>query len=216
MNGKIDTKHRLGELFWLVILLLPNLVNDLFLLGVGDLVYWLGVDYTTRLITFSLVLTVPIFRQISVSSLTMHGSNRNWWLGAVFVAAIALLFDYTISHWLYIYFGAKDAVMFSFPQVHLPWLKMFDLTIGIAIVAISEEIVCRGIFKHIFEKYVPNQMVVAIASSMVFSAFHWSHGPAAMLSTFFIGTLLMALYQKTKSLWPPIVAHYIINFIYFF
>ncbi|MCK5546724.1 MAG: CPBP family intramembrane metalloprotease [Rhodospirillaceae bacterium] len=215
MNNRESAKSLSGIVMWLIILLSPNFINDLFLLGQPDPIYWLQIDYVTRLSTFVIVLLVPEFRRVVQSALTMQNANFNWWLGAAAVASATLLFDYLIGYRLYLLFGGNDAVLFSYPKISEHWLKLFDLSIGLALVAVAEEITCRGIFKYVLEKFTKNKILIILISSFVFAAFHWSHGPAAMITAFFTGILLMVLYMRAKSLLPPIFAHYIINLVYF-
>lgn len=76
--------------------------------------------------------------------------------------------------------------------------------------AITEEIAFRGIIQHQFEKVVKPHIAVLVASA-IFSAAHFSVLSAPYLAM--VGLLLGWMKLKTNSLYPPMIAHFLHNFV---
>ncbi len=76
--------------------------------------------------------------------------------------------------------------------------------------AVIEEIGFRGIIQHEFEKAVPPVLAITIAAA-AFSAAHFSVLSAPYLAL--LGGLLGWMKWKTGSLYPPMIAHFLHNFI---
>ncbi len=115
------------------------------------------------------------------------------------------------------------ALNFAYHGLLLDWLDMeemnfndfftskWGLIITICVMpAITEEIAYRGIIQHHFEKIVSPAMAIGVAS-LVFSAAHLSilSGPYLAL----VGALLGWMKYKTGSIYPPMVAHFLHNYI---
>ncbi|WP_394348166.1 CPBP family intramembrane glutamic endopeptidase [Saccharicrinis carchari] len=79
----------------------------------------------------------------------------------------------------------------------------------ILIAPIMEELIFRGvIFKLLKENY--SFWISVIISSMLFAGVHFNFSDLSFL--FVYGILFCWVYDKTKSLWAPIVLHVLINF----
>lgn len=76
--------------------------------------------------------------------------------------------------------------------------------------AIVEEIGFRGIIQHQFEKAVSPGIAIGVAS-LAFSAAHFSVLSSPYLAL--VGALLGWMKWKTGSLYPPMLAHFLHNFI---
>lgn len=76
--------------------------------------------------------------------------------------------------------------------------------------AIVEEIGFRGIVQHQFEKVVSPGIAIGVAS-LAFSAAHFSVLSSPYLAL--VGALLGWMKWKTGSLYPPMLAHFLHNFL---
>lgn len=76
--------------------------------------------------------------------------------------------------------------------------------------AIVEEIGFRGIIQHQFEKVVTPGIAIGVAS-LAFSAAHFSVLSSPYLAL--VGALLGWMKWKTGSLYPPMLAHFLHNFV---
>ena len=84
-----------------------------------------------------------------------------------------------------------------------------------AAAGLGEELLFRGLVQAGLAKLIPGAAGVWIAlvvASLVFGIFHWlntTYAFLAALAGLYFGLLLMA----TGSLWPPIVAHALYDFV---
>lgn len=90
----------------------------------------------------------------------------------------------------------------------------FALTaIGLAVVApVAEELLFRGFVQRIFERNMGAPLAVTLAGAL----FALAHFNAQILpGVLALGILYGALFHLTRSLWHPIIAHAVFNFVSF-
>ena len=75
----------------------------------------------------------------------------------------------------------------------------------------AEELVFRSIARDFLGRYMSNALAIIAASALIFAAIHWSHGIGAMVTALFAGAALMALFMRTGSVVPCVIAHYAVN-----
>ena len=203
------TKHRDLALFLLI--LAPAYLNDLIYMSFEDTLVWLGVDYGSRLFALGLILLVPSFRRAVARSLSMAGFSWRWVVEGALALGVIVLFDATVWKILFQVFGGTDALLFRYPVIEDPALRLFDLTLGLMFVAVMEEAVNRSLFRHVYEKYAQGTVGLVLVSALVFAFMHWGAGPANIVGTFFSGIIFMVLYLRLGSILPGVVVHYIYN-----
>ncbi|MCL2718088.1 MAG: CPBP family intramembrane metalloprotease [Lachnospiraceae bacterium] len=87
---------------------------------------------------------------------------------------------------------------------------------GLAIIAavilapIGEELLCRGIIQHYALKASRRFWIANVIQALMFGLMHlnWVQGTYA----FFIGLVLGWLRHRYKTLWVPIIIHFVVNF----
>jgi hypothetical protein len=172
----------------------------------------LAVDYGSRILSLAILLAVPDLR----SRLRGLFARRDPWamllIYAVALAAVFLVmdevtdsFELEISRW----------TLYSFPDPSSPWLHALDLTVGLALVAVSEEMVFRGGFLVVLERIVPSPIAVVAISTLVFSVAHWGRGFDALVDTAVAGAVWMAVFAKRRSFWTVMPAHYLTDIFYY-
>jgi membrane protease YdiL (CAAX protease family) len=103
------------------------------------------------------------------------------------------------------------------PDFDLPsGIHLIDLTFGLALVAISEELLCRRCGKLVLRSYLADDRLMILVSALLFGLMHWSQGIAAMPSIIVLGAFMMRVHLEVGALWPLMVAHYIIDVIVFY
>lgn len=127
-----------------------------------------------------------------------------WLSGAV---AMALLYDPTGELLTPI---VPDTRFGYFPRAS-GWMHFIDLTFGLVLVAMHEEIFFRRIARSVFRPLGDGAWMV-LASSLLFGLFHWWSGLPNMLLAALVGAFLMLLYRRAGALWPAALAHYLIDF----
>lgn len=102
--------------------------------------------------------------------------------------------------------------LFRWHPIGNMYLWFFDLTVGLMLVAVVEELVSRRLAFAV----LPGPMWVRwIVSSLLFGLMHWSMGYGHMVETVLIGLAFGAAYWWTGSLKLVIMAHYAVNFLIF-
>lgn len=88
---------------------------------------------------------------------------------------------------------------------------LVNLIIVAALPALGEELLFRGVVQKEFIRHMDNHHVAIILASFIFSAVHLQI--QGFLPKFIIGLIVGYAYYWTKSLWYPIVIHFINNTI---
>jgi len=157
-----------------------------------------------------------------------------------FLLPLVLIFAWKRIHWKYIGFGKFDwntlglgcglliasYVVILFHNLILmafgidtqaeAIFKLFEslkspvwfLLVGVVLAPIVEEIFFRGfVFQGFRQSYGwVNSMLL---SSAIFAAAHLD--PVAFIPTFILGCLLAYMYQRTNSVWPGVILHFLVN-----
>jgi membrane protease YdiL (CAAX protease family) len=95
------------------------------------------------------------------------------------------------------------------------WLYLTDLTLGLALVAYSEEIIFRRCARYALRSYLGDGYLLAFVASLLFGAYHWWTGFGNIIEATIIGSLLMLFLQRSEALWPVFLAHYLSDVIDF-
>jgi membrane protease YdiL (CAAX protease family) len=90
---------------------------------------------------------------------------------------------------------------------------MGEITLGITIVAIEEELFHRVIIGKLIRNYTSSLFFLYIVSAFIFGISHWPGGLSSISVTFLMGLMLMFLYHRTGSILPSIIVHYLHNFL---
>jgi hypothetical protein len=101
------------------------------------------------------------------------------------------------------------------PVINNQAWNWIDLTLGLFLVGVLEELVFRGYMYSFLARYTHKPSVIVTFSALAFGLIHWSQGLYAILITSLIGAVFMIAYMKTRALPPIMLAHFMINFIDF-
>lgn len=134
-------------------------------------------------------------------------------LAVLWVTGASVLFHQTIHRFLYRLFW--DPADFTWPPIESEPERLFDLTVGLLLVAITEELIFRKFARRHFDRQGLRPDQIIFRSGLLFGLIHWEQGVASVLNAWVFGALAMAAYIQTNRLWVPIVAHYIVNLLIF-
>jgi membrane protease YdiL (CAAX protease family) len=169
-----------------------------------DAAAWLARDYGMRLTTLAVLAIDPrvraaVFRRKRLKISLAVVICWSFWL-------IPLTFLMQIGGRIY---GAylPDFRVGFYPRPD-GWLNLFDLTFGIALVALHEELVFRRAVPHALAHLGDGKMLIVV-SALVFGAFHWWTGIPNMAYATAFGVLAMLIYRRAGALWPVMVMHYL-------
>ena len=101
------------------------------------------------------------------------------------------------------------------PPIADPVWDWLDLTFGLLMVGVFEELVFRGYLCTFLQRYTRSSLAIVLISAAAFGLIHWGLGLHAVLVTAIIGALFMVAYLRTRSLPAIMLAHFAINFVDF-
>jgi membrane protease YdiL (CAAX protease family) len=197
-------------IFLFVVLTLPFFLNDIGFILATTTALWLSIDYLGKALVIGLIVALPALRfPVRLGS----GWPRPAWLAIVGTIVISAL---SISGLAWIDGQAYDAetALQSFPPINQTWLIVFDLTVGLALTAIAEELVFRRLFLDTFSTRLRSTGLYLL-SAAIFAAIHWSNGVGTVAGAFVVGLMLLWLTRRTASVLPAIAAHFLINLVLF-
>lgn len=201
--------------FYIIAFLLlagPFYVNDFASIYIGNWRWWLFIDYVGLKLFPCLVAGWLIYSK--KMSAAQFGLTRqplsSFLIVFVGVALVGTIIDqngYASTPGLPGY-----TPLGGMPAITSPVWNWIDLTLGLFMVGVCEELVFRG-FMHTFIRQVTdNAVAIVVISSLFFGLIHWSLGLQAILITSIIGMVFMIAYLATRSLPAIIMAHFAINF----
>ncbi|MDH5581216.1 MAG: CPBP family intramembrane metalloprotease [Bdellovibrionales bacterium] len=188
----------------LILLTLIFLINDFLFIALSSFELALFFDYALRLIVI-----ISLFKLFPKKELGFKFIRADF-------ALLLLLIMVPIGVYLY---GplVKDLTARIGLEAYIPSyslsgpIRRFDQTMGIFLVACSEEMLFRGLFPYKLKKLNPNIMM--LLGSVVYSLAYWGMGPAHMIVSFIWGLLALILRDRISNIIPLIFAHFLFKLI---
>jgi membrane protease YdiL (CAAX protease family) len=199
--------------FIMLLLVAPFYLNDFAFIYLSGTYGVYLADYFTRILVLALCFLIPLSRKIVTEE-----STYIWKPGLAISFVILLpILGRTIHHLVEVpVFNMTGSMgLFQFILISDPLLYWLDLTAGLVLVAISEELIFRKFMLKYLESFKLSYWKILIFSSAIFSLMHWSNGLGRLLYCFVGGIIYMAAYYKIKRIWPLILAHWFEDFIAF-
>jgi membrane protease YdiL (CAAX protease family) len=167
-NSKMDRATTPVPILLFAILTLVFLLNDIGFIWATNAAHWLGVDYGTKVLVIALVLAHSDARR---AFLRGAGWPRPIWLALVGTIAVTAI---SIAGLAWIDEQGYDAAtaLQVFPRIDQTWLVVFDLTVGLALTAVAEELVFRRLYLDTFGARL-SPLPLYLLSAAVFAAVHW-------------------------------------------
>lgn len=197
------------DLVLLGLLSAPFFLNDFLFLQTKTDLGWLAADYASKIVALVILFAVPPLRRAVAGTMAPPRATLEAVLLAVAVVAVVVGTDWLLRNAIDIEIATLK--LFQYPKIDSAVLYWTDLTFGLALTAASEELVFRGVFARVMAPLLPCALTMIVSSATFFALIHWSHGTTAIAVAFLAGLVLMALYQRTGSLLPPMAAHYLVN-----
>jgi membrane protease YdiL (CAAX protease family) len=188
---------------WTIAAIGLNVIIQIIRLQQTDSAAWLFWDYTGRLAVLAMLAANPVVRA------TVYRRERlkislaiviNWGL-----LLIPILFATHVAGQLYAaYLPALRLGGYPRPD---GCLLIFDLTFGVALIALHEEIVFRRAMRQALGA-IGDGRKMAFISAILFGIFHWWTGIPNMILAGVFGYVAMRIYGRSGALWPLVIIHY--------
>jgi len=197
---------------WFLGTLAILVISQVLRLWQTDPILWTLCDYSGRLGALALLALIPAARAIAYMPQKLRTS---WWETLLWMIGMVVIFC-TFCQWI------THAVNEAIPHTKLGgypilsgWFYLFDLTFGLLLVALQEEIVFRRCAFAVFGARWGQGPITIILSTLLFTAYHWTTGLGSMTGVFFIGLYAMLFLRRVGALWPLIIAHFATDFARF-
>jgi len=119
-----------------------------------------------------------------------------WVAGFVVVLVLA---------WLFQYFGQREV---DFLPEGLPlWFRALQAVLIAVTAGVTEEIVVRGYAQTRLEQLRASTAVILLVPTALWAVLHVYQGLGAALTIFGLGLMYAWYFQRTRRLWPLILAH---------
>ena len=196
-----------------LVLAAPFYLNDIGFIALNGTYGVYLVDYGTRALVLATCFLWPASRALATERLSPH------WKTAMAILCVAALpvTGRATYHLLEVPFVSFTGIggLFAFHYIADPTLYWLDLTVGLFVVALSEELVFRKLAMRWLEQAGRPPVQILLMSALLFSLMHWGSGPGRLLYTFVVGLFYMAVYMRLRRLWPLVLAHWIQDFVTF-
>jgi membrane protease YdiL (CAAX protease family) len=213
-KNETESKNRLYILA-LVLLASPFYLNDFVNLYVKNWRWWLFLDYAgVKLFPFLVALWLIYSKKMRASEFGLTTQPMPSFLAAFLIVA---LFGTVIDQNGYQLIAKLPGYppLGGMPAITSPAWNWLDLTLGLLLVGIFEELIFRGFMHTFISRYTENSFAIVVISSVAFGLIHWSLGLHVVIITSTIGAVFMIAYLITRSLPAIMLAHFAINFIDF-
>lgn len=182
------------------------LPTQIFRLFQSDALPWLLADYGGRLLALGVLLILPAGRWVLSQPCGLKVGKIEALIWILGIVALFQLVD--IDLWLAGFLPDTRLGAYPAPQGAL---YFFDLSIGLALVALHEEVVFRQVANHALSRFLASDLAVTLVSAAIFAAYHWWTGIGNMLMALLFGLIAMPCYRRCGSLWPVGIAHYFLD-----
>jgi membrane protease YdiL (CAAX protease family) len=197
---------------WFAAALLPMVASQIVRLQQHDTGNWLLWDYAGRLGGLAMLAIIPSARAVA-----FRRERLRIGLGEVALWFVCIVLVNYFAGWI------QRALNAAFPATALGgypqpsgWFYVIDIVFGLALVALSEEIFFRRCASEVFQSYFKSDYLLIAATSILFGLYHWWAGIGAIVAATIMGALWMQFLRRSGSLWPVVVAHYLVDLNVFY
>jgi membrane protease YdiL (CAAX protease family) len=202
----------ISTIAWFAAVLLTTLIpSQIIRLHYSDAGNWIFWDYAGRLAALAMLAALPAAR-----ALAFRSDKRQMPLWKISFWIVGIVLVARLSRWLSLFINNAfpTMVLGVYPRLS-GWLYLIDLIFGLALVAVSEEIIFRRYARRVLQPYLGNGIAALAATSLVFGCYHWWVGLGSVVTATILGALLMLMFKRSVALWPVALAHYSVDIISF-
>ncbi len=191
---------------WFIAALAPMLASEIVRLGLADPAAWIACDYAGRIATLAVIAAIPAARAEAFPQQKPAISGWEMALWIVGIVASYRLFAHATSDAVNAIF--PGTIIGSYPSPR-GWLRAFDLSVGLALVAYSEEVLFRRLARAALRARLGDGLAMILVASALFAGYHWWTGLGNIVTTMAFAALAMLFYRRAGVLTPVVLAHYL-------
>ena len=199
----------------LALLTVPFYLNDFSSIFVKDWRIWLLIDYVGVKI-FPLVVMMWLLTNKMMTPVDF-GLTKQSISSFVVLFVVITIFGIVVDQNGYLILSSFPgyAPLGAMPNINSHTWNWIDLTLGLLLVGIVEEMVFRGYMYTFLSRLTQDGFKIVAVSSVLFGLIHWSSGLHTVIVTSIIGAIFMFAYVRTRMLPPIMLAHFAVNFLDF-
>lgn len=195
----------------LILAYLPFYLNDIFNIYVSSYPVWVAEDYLVRIGILAMLGWFLWRGAVTKDDLMLRlPPTTDCILWSVGTVAVSMAYLWLSECVLAPYFP-KGSVG-SVPIDPDSTIFLFDSTVGLVLVGISEEVVCRGLTISVLRERLSTPAIYVV-SGLLFSLMHWSLSTHTLVDAFVYGVMFVPATIATRSIWPSAIAHFMVNFV---
>ncbi|CCD90512.1 membrane hypothetical protein [Bradyrhizobium sp. ORS 375] len=206
-----ETPAKAHAVAWLAVVFIPLIASQLLRLHQHEPFGWIAWDYAGRLGALMIAAAIPAARAVAFRAEENQLSGLEiglWVVGLSFVER----FSQPVR--LFMTTNFPGTVFGTYPRPS-GWLYFFDLVFGLALVALTEEIVFRRCVEHVLRMWLSGRILLVMVSSLLFGGYHWWSGLGNVTTAALLGAGFTLMLQRSVALWPVVLAHYLIDLVEF-
>jgi membrane protease YdiL (CAAX protease family) len=152
-----------------------------------------------------------IFDPLALRSTPWRGGLLFFLVTPCFAIAIEMLYSFCLQAWGVQPESQNIAALFLTTESVL--FRSLMILFGVLLAPLAEEVVFRGILYPVLKQRCRTSVSIGL-NGLVFGLAHFSD-PQSILPVCFLGGFLAYSFERTKSLWVPILAHISNNLVAF-
>lgn len=212
---KVFKNMEKNRLYILTLLLLasPFYLNDFSSIYVTNWQWWLFIDYMGVKV-FPCLVTLWLLHSKKMRAKEFGLTTQSiplFFIAFLAVSLIGIIIDQNGYNLIAKLPGYSK--LGAMPEITSPFWNWMDLTFGLLMVGICEELVFRGYMYTFINRYTQSSFIIVVISSIAFGLIHWSLGLQIVVVTSVIGAVFMIAYIITRSLPAIMLAHFAVNFV---
>lgn len=200
----------------LLLMIAPFYLNDLlFHQRQGDYPQFITVVYLANVISLGAAAFGIQKKSLSPSDLGLRPiARRPFIFWSVGLSIVGILIDRYLGATL-LYPLLKGWAYFEFPAYPNAYWRWFDLTFGLLLGIVAEEVVFRGaLLTALRRRY--SSFIAGLISMLLFAGIHWGSGPHSLINSLVWALLPTICVIRYCSIYPTLVAHFMTNFVAFY
>lgn len=194
---------------------LPFYLNDFANIFISSWSPWLAIDYLfAKAYPLLGIAYLVKTKRVTWPQVGLLGQKSIPFVTVFLMGTLSVLFVLENAG-LVTRFVSGHTALGRIPTITNPFWFTFDLYAGLFMVAVVEELIFRGFFCLVLEKYTQNTFLIVIISALAFGLIHWSAGFTDVTAAFLAGLIYMALYIQTRSLPAIVLSHFVVDLVSF-